>query len=218
MPTLLLLTRRPRPGRVKTRLIPPLTPSQATTLYGAFLADQVLRLRRLSDVARPEVCSDVPVAYDDMDCTLQGEGDLGTRLARAFERLHDAGRGPVVAIATDAPTLADETIRRAFHTLDGGDDGVVAAAEDGGYVLLGTRRHLPELFVGIPWGGDRVFAETRDRLISSRLTHTILPTGFDVDDVEGLRRLHAALRHPEISERAPATTQVVRGFPDEWFR
>ena len=40
MQRLVLFAKRPRPGRVKTRLVPPLTPEQALELYRAFLSDQ----------------------------------------------------------------------------------------------------------------------------------------------------------------------------------
>ena len=39
MRRLLLFAKRPRAGRVKTRLVPPLDPAQALELYRAFLAD-----------------------------------------------------------------------------------------------------------------------------------------------------------------------------------
>jgi glycosyltransferase A (GT-A) superfamily protein (DUF2064 family) len=51
MQRLILFAKIPRLGRVKTRLVPPLTPEQALTLYRAFLLDQIAFLSSLSSCA-----------------------------------------------------------------------------------------------------------------------------------------------------------------------
>ena len=48
-------------------------------------------------------------------------------------------------------------------------------AEDGGYVLIGTRAPYPQLFAGIAWSTPRVLAETRTRVITQRLRLAELP-------------------------------------------
>lgn len=225
MATLLLFTKRPASGRVKSRLVPPLTSSQASELYRAFVADQILRLRRLTDVARPELCADElwdPTAAEDLDYSgikaqLQGEGDLGQRLSRAFRRLHAAGHGPVLVFAVDAPTVSDETLRKAFQLLESGKDCVLAAAHDGGYVLLGTRRYLPELFEGIEWGGATVFDETCKRIGTLEVSHAILQVGDDVDDIEGLRNLRRALEDERVRELIPYTAVLMGRLPPDLF-
>ena len=67
---------------------------------------------------------------------LQGEGDLGQRLDRAFRRAAAEGARAAVAIGADSPTLPASIIEAAFERLDGGADAVVAPARDGGYVLI----------------------------------------------------------------------------------
>lgn len=49
-----IMAKAPYPGRVKTRLCPPLTPWQATTLSRAFLFDKIAQVRTLTS-ARPAI-------------------------------------------------------------------------------------------------------------------------------------------------------------------
>ena len=73
---------------------------------------------------------------------------------------------------------------------------VVGPAEDGGYVLLGLRRSIKELFVDVPWGTDRVLRLTLERLQGLDLPYTTLPDRWDVDRAEDLSRL--ALLDPPL--------------------
>lgn len=112
-------------------------------------------------------------------------------------------------IATDAPLLADASIRSAFAALAYGRDCVVTAADDGGYVLLGTRAHRPALFRDVDWGGPSVLAATRDRAARLGLDAEWPAPGRDVDDASDLRRLRVALRSPHRRERLPATAAAL---------
>ncbi len=48
---LLVVAKRPAPGRTKTRLTPPLSPEQAAALYECFLRDTLDLVRRLPGVS-----------------------------------------------------------------------------------------------------------------------------------------------------------------------
>ena len=49
------------------------------------------------------------------------------------------------------------------------------------------------LFEDITWGTERVAAQTLERAREIKLDVHMLPPWYDVDDVEGLRRLHGEL-------------------------
>ena len=53
MNRLMVFAKAPTPGRVKTRLQPPLTPSQAAELHGAFVRDVVARHDRADRTLSP---------------------------------------------------------------------------------------------------------------------------------------------------------------------
>src|SRR5262249_61439603 len=91
--------------------------------------------------------------------------------------------------------------------LRSGSDVVVIPAEDGGYVLIGSRRPQPELFAPMAWGTDTVMAETRARLARSGLTWRELPTLWDVDRPEDLARLHDVWFVIERSPKGDGTTR-----------
>ena len=213
MSRLLLFAKRPRLGKVKTRLCPPLEPAQALELYRAFLSDQLNLLRRCASDSRVEVWWDGPAddslkRFDlsDIEQHEQVCGDLGERLAHAFA----AAAGPAVAIGADSPTLGSDAIDQAFSSLSELRPAVLMPAMDGGYVLIGLWRHHPEVFRDIPWGGPGVTAATLEQAKKHGLRVEVLPHGYDVDDAAGLRRLEADLSHPEIAARAPATLRALR--------
>jgi rSAM/selenodomain-associated transferase 1 len=214
MRRLLLFAKRPRLGKVKTRLCPPLEPEQALTLYRGFLADQLDLLRRCAADYRVEVWWDGPPdepALRGLDLARivqreQPEGDLGERLTYAFG---DANV-PAVAIGADSPTLGSAAIDRGFASLSELCPVVLMPSFDGGYVLLGLWRPHPAMFHDIPWGGASVTEATLERAKTHGLRVKLLPPGYDVDNAAGLRRLEADLSHSEIAARAPATVRAMR--------
>ena len=215
MHRLVLFARRPRRGRVKTRLVPTLDADQALTLYRAFLADQLRFLRGFGRSCDLELCLDGPwptaaaTALRGVRVTFQGRGELGARLLRCFRRGARDGAESVVVIGSDSPTLPAARVRQAFTSLERGSPLVVAPAADGGYVLIGAREPYPSLFRDIPWGGPDVARLTLERARDAGLRARRLRRWYDVDDAEGLRHLCRELRSHAARRRAPATARAV---------
>ena len=130
--------------------------------------------------------------------SLQRGRDLGARLEAAFDDLLICPGGRVVVIGTDCPELTPGGLDEAFRSLEA-HDLVLGPTADGGYYLVGLRRHAPELFREVPWGGETVFATTLARACASGLQVAQLPRLADVDTPEDLDRLASALH-----DRAPA--------------
>ena len=118
----------------------------------------------------------------------QGD-DLGARMAHALAVMH-AGQHPAVVIGTDCPALTADHLRSAVVAL-AEHDHVFVPDEDGGYVLVGTRRPDPALFSAIDWGTDRVMAQTRARLRALGCTACELPMLWDLDDAADWHRARA---------------------------
>src|SRR4051794_40208663 len=93
-PSIVVFAKAPEPGRVKTRLCPPLSPAAAADFQRACLADLWARLANVPGVRRV-LCHDPPTAADlfhellgtEIDLLAQPQGDLGRRLAGTFESL-----------------------------------------------------------------------------------------------------------------------------------
>lgn len=211
MQRLILFAKRPRPGEVKTRLVPPLTEGQALGLYSAFLADQIAFIEHLGDGRAIEICSDEAwgQAERGIPLTLQGAGDLGERMLRAFERSTAEGAEATVIIGADCPTLPASFVERAFESLETGADAVISPADDGGYVLIGLSRPCSGLFRDIPWGGADVLAATREKAREHGILLEEIEGWYDVDDVEDILRLAA---DPSLAARAPATARCLESL------
>ena len=211
MATILLFAKEPVPGRVKTRLVPPLSSAQAARLAGAFLVDLVRSLE--------EVPADLQIAVppDSGRVTLekllgpyrqwvdQGHGDLGARLAQTIATAFSRASGPVAVVGSDHPNLPPDRVADALEAAAEGEIGWIPT-EDGGYACLALPRPLPGLFEGVPWSTDGVADATRNN--ARRLGVNLREAGrwYDVDRPEDLDRLAA---DPETVRRCPTTLAVL---------
>lgn len=205
-----VLTKVPEPGRVKTRLVPRLGAERAASLARAMAEDVLETVARSGLPWRVALDGplDHPWARGLGVVEPQAAGDLGVRLAHA---LRDGG----VAIGTDAPTLPAALLRRAAASTA---DLALAPAEDGGYVLVAVTAAAVRagVFTGVPWSTDRTFAAQVDRARALGLTVERLDAGFDVDLPDDLPRLHAALLAlpPSVAPRTRAWLRSSEAPPD----
>jgi rSAM/selenodomain-associated transferase 1 len=190
-----VFARAPVAGTVKTRLIPALGATGAAALHRTLVL-RALEAAVDSGVGPVELwCA--PDASDAFfrDCAarfgislaVQGGGDLGERMRRAFDALQ-ARSNRAVLIGSDIPAMTAEYLRAADAALAGGGEAVIGPAEDGGYVLIGLSRAAPELFRDIEWGAPGVAQETRARIARLGLRHVELPMLWDLDRPEDLSR------------------------------
>ena len=178
---IVLFAKAPAAGRVKTRLIPALGADGAAALAGDMLAHTVAEA--LATGLAVELCGEPDPAgwYEGppLLLTVQGEGDLGARLACAASRALAAEDG-VLLIGADCPALDRRRLRAAADAL-AAHDAVLHPAEDGGYVLLGLRRFDPSLFEGIAWSSAAVARQTAARIEALGWT---LHTGDTLRDID----------------------------------
>ncbi len=191
-----MFARAPVAGEVKTRLVPLLGVDGAAGLH-AGLVRHALAVARASGAAVELWCTPderhpfFARCADQFGVTLhrqRGE-NLGSRMRHAFERAFEQGGG-LVLIGADCPALGVAHLREALAAL-ADHDAAISPAEDGGYVLIGLARTLPQLFEGIDWGTPAVMGQTRARLAEGRVRWKELATLWDVDlpaDYERLLR------------------------------
>ncbi len=202
---LIVFAKCAEPGKVKTRLVPPLTPEEACILYECFLKDafeQYFSLASEMDLkvflavtpagTEPyfiNLMNSVNVKYPVTIMEQKGS-DLGERIHNAFRSVFASSHDPAVVIGTDHPTLPDAFVREAFFCLkDSRIDSVIGPAEDGGYYLLGLRETLADYFQGISWSTGQVFDETLWHIKRNNKTIRQLPKWYDVDDENSFFRL-----------------------------
>jgi len=191
--TIAILAKAPIPGAVKTRLIPTIGAHAAAVLQER-LTERAIATALAADVGPVTLwCSPDATHSTFLKLVMQQriilkrqpEGDLGARMLAATA----AGNGPVLVIGTDCPALAELHLRGAANALREGNDVVIIPAEDGGYVLIGTRKPQPAIFADIAWGTNTVLADTRTRVIEQRLMLTEQPPLWDVDTEAEYARL-----------------------------
>ena len=194
---ILVFSKAPVPGQVKTRLLPALGEADVVTLY-IELVERTLRevsgfsenvqLYCTPDTRHPffQACRD---RYGIRLYTQTG-ADLGERMANAI-----AGTlgeyASVIIIGCDCPELDRTDLSTACGQLRDGTDIVLGPCEDGGYYLVGMSRPIPGLFTGIHWGTANVLKQTRHRVNELNLRLFELPVRWDLDDVQDLGRLRA---------------------------
>src|SRR5207244_836760 len=163
---LAVMTKAPRAGYVKTRLVPPLTPEEAAQLNICFLRDTASAITNACGNNARGVGVYTPVgsesAYIDILPTqfelLPQRGDgFGERLIFAMEDLFQCGFASVCLIDSDSPTVSAEAYAQAVELLVGSNDRVVLGpSDDGGYYLIGLKRNRRQLFERIDWSTERV--------------------------------------------------------------
>lgn len=224
---LAVMTKAPRPGQVKTRLTPPLTPEEAAALSACFLRDTTASIARTTRAARVVgVAVYMPVGSertyigilpDDFMLLPQRGETLSERLILAVEDLFALGFESICLINSDSPTVAQESFFRAAQFLAGCEDGVVIGpTEDGGYYLIGLNKTHRALFEEIEWSTERVFQQTLAKARQLGLEIQLLPQWYDVDDRAALRQLcrelfTASSKTPEANP-APATRGLLEAL------
>jgi len=197
---LAVMTKAPRAGKVKTRLIPPLTPEEAAALNICFLRDTTAAIFEATKSGRAAgVAVYTPVGAKDAYHEILPEnfmllpqrGQLfGDRLSAAAEDLFALGFETVCLINSDSPTVAPSAFAEAAQVLSRpGDRLVLGPSEDGGYYLIGLKKLHRRVFEDIQWSTEKVLKQTMERAAQLRLDVHLLPTAFDVDDRKMLHRL-----------------------------
>ncbi len=238
-----VMAKRPLPGRTKTRLQPALGPDDAARLSAAMLADRCEQVARLRDVVPAISFADFAGENPPADLVPEGfelirsEGrGLGEDLLASAE--HFLGRGlPVVLVDSDSPTLPLAYLQSAVDVLAQTDparrcDVVLGASEDGGYYLIGLRESTPELFRDMPWSTSKLANATLAQIAKLGLTTHRLPDWWDVDRPEDLTRLRRTLlrawwpshtanwlreREARAREPGPATAPPAERWRAPWY-
>ena len=224
---LVVMAKAPRPGKVKTRLAPPLTLEQTAALNIVFLKDTTENLAAIPAAAG--LVSYTPVGDEALFAGIlpasyalvpqRGDG-FGERLLAAAQDILAIGYGAVCLIDSDSPTVPTAAYTQAVEALaKPGDRIVLGPSGDGGYYLIGLKQPHPEPFARITWSTASVLGETLARCRAADLEVVTLPTWYDVDDAQTLDTLTQELlngvkplfgeQRPMQGYAAPHTTRLL---------
>jgi len=187
---LIIFTRNPEQGKVKTRLAQTIGDEPALAVYNILLKHT------------KEVVKDLPsdktvyyssfIDYNDLwdsekfDKKVQTGNDLGAKMYNAFGDAFQDEYAKVVLIGSDLIDLSAKHIEDAFEALTK-NDIVLGPAHDGGYYLIGLKKIYRPIFENKEWGTSTVFQSTMNDLKTENVF--LLDELNDVDTYDDLKAI-----------------------------
>ena len=233
--TLIVFTRVPVPGRIKTRLHATLTENECASLHESMTFDLIEKCTRLGNPI--VLCySDEWVGIEDgtrirdsflaraqevagsheLRYLAQEGSDLGSRMANAIEAVLAEGADACLLMGCDLPYIMRHDIEFAQQSLSY-SDVVFAPSKDGGYWLVGMKEPFAEVFEEKKYGGKSVLTEA----IASCRAHgrkvTLARETFDVDTPYDFERLCNQVRTGDF-RIGPRTFETVERIMAEQER
>ena len=189
--SIVVLTKDPSKGQVKTRLAIDIGDDAAVALHEAMVWETLDRVRPCGLPIRVSLHGQLNGAFaNQIRCSgfevePQIEGDLGAKLAHAMRP-----PGKHFAVGTDCVVFNPEWLQTAITAPA---SVVMGPTEDGGYWLIGADlgdTDLAEiLFAGMRWSVPTVASTTLHRLQHASRSVQLLPECYDIDTLSDLRRL-----------------------------
>jgi uncharacterized protein len=185
---ILIFTRNPELGKVKTRLAASIGDNNALEVYKILLHQTQKAIFTIEASKRVLYADDINT--DDIwDNEIYQKGiqfgqDLGTRMKNAFVDAFNDDFKKIVIIGTDLYDLKASDIEIAFKKLED-HDVVIGPALDGGYYLLGLK-FIPEgIFYNKNWSTNTVLKDTLKNLL--KYTVYQLEIKNDIDTIEDIQ-------------------------------
>lgn len=160
---LLIFTRNPELGKVKSRLAKDIGEEKALNIYSELL-------KHTESISAPLDCTKWVFYSENINKNdlwsntifqkkLQFGNDLGIRMQNAFQEGFTSGFENIIIIGSDIYDLQQKHIALAFTSLEN-NNAVIGPSDDGGYYLLGLKKMIPEVFKNKNWGTDTVLKNT----------------------------------------------------------
>jgi glycosyltransferase A (GT-A) superfamily protein (DUF2064 family) len=180
--TLIVLAKECLPGKVKTRLHPPLTLEQAAELAAASLDDTLAAAASLPATRRILAFDghEVPADAVGYEVVTQVDGGLDERIGAIFDECTE----PAVLIGMDTPQVSATVLAPVFEPWPDDVDAWFGPAADGGFWALALRHPHGDLIHGVPMSRADTGARQLERLQAAGLRVRMLPTLTDVDHIQ----------------------------------
>lgn len=185
---IIVFTRNPELGKVKTRLAKTLSDQSALDIYKFLLIHTEKTIRNLGcdkviyyseNIHQNDIWNDTIYSKH-----LQNGADLGERMHNAFQEAFNSQFEKVIIIGSDLLDLKPAHIHQAFEHLDS-NDFVIGPAKDGGYYLLGMKQINPNIFKNKAWGTSSVLKNTLNDI--EHFNVKLLEELNDIDTFEDMK-------------------------------
>lgn len=184
---ILIFTRNPELGKVKTRLAATIGDENALAIY-IHLLEHTRKVVLETDFDKRILYSEEINTNDIWNNhlfqkKLQFGKDLGVRMYNAFKEGFEDGYKKIVIIGSDLIALESKDIEEAIKELEN-HDVVIGPAEDGGYYLLGMKQIPEGIFQNKQWGTNTVLKDTLKDI--NKLKYHLLQEKNDIDTFEDI--------------------------------
>ncbi|MCX6179663.1 MAG: TIGR04282 family arsenosugar biosynthesis glycosyltransferase [Chlorobiales bacterium] len=188
---LIIFTKNPELGLVKTRLASSIGNEKALAVYEK-LRNHTANIAINVDAKRTVYYSNfIPSTdiflTDNFNVQLQLGEDLGERMLHAIKTGFEADFRHIVLIGTDCYELGAAILDSAFTALEH-SDAVIGPACDGGFYLIGLNMLIPELFLDRQWSTCDVLRDTIAILQRLTIQYELLPELSDIDTFDDLKK------------------------------
>jgi len=188
---LIILSKNPEAGMVKTRLANTIGDEKALEIYELLrhhtaLVSGKVHAERMVFYSRFIPTFDLFLT-ENFSAWLQEGNDLGERMLHAIKSGFESGFHHVVLIGTDCYELSSAVLEDAFSALEQ-SDAVIGPATDGGFYLIGMKRVIPELFLHRQWSTSEVLKDTIAILQQLDTTYKLLVELSDIDTFDDFKK------------------------------
>ncbi|MCG2419251.1 TIGR04282 family arsenosugar biosynthesis glycosyltransferase [Aequorivita sp. F47161] len=189
---LIIFTRNPELGKVKTRLAKSVGDESALEIY-KFLLKHTVEITKNLNVDKYVFYSE-NIHRDDIwnpdifRKKLQSGENLGEKMNNAFSELFDMGYESVLIVGSDIFEINQKDIENAFDALQS-NQLVIGPAKDGGYYLLGMKELDSKIFKNKNWGTNTVLDDTLNDLRTKK--YVLLEERNDIDYYQDIKEVDA---------------------------
>ncbi len=214
---IIIMTKVPQAGNVKTRLQNILAPEDCAALAEAFLKDAVNKAHTACEnmfiaFSPPDEIQKLKqILPDESNFIEQAGKNLGEKMFNAFQFALEKKIDSVVMIGTDSPTFPFDYLEQAFEFLETNSEIVLGKTEDGGFYLIGSRALHAEIFEDVAWSSPETFDQVFENIRNLGLHLRETPGWYDVDEERDLIQLkNEFLRNKNAKRRAPNTFEWLK--------
>ncbi|SKB02613.1 hypothetical protein SAMN06295879_3564 [Agreia bicolorata] len=187
MLTIAVIAKECIPGRVKTRLHPPFSLTEAAEIASASLGDTLDVVSAIPADRRILFFDgqNPPAEANGFEILHQNTGTLDERLGYLF----DSVDGPLLMIGMDTPQVTRELLEPAITRWHDDIDAWFGFASDGGFWALGMREPNGDLIRGVAMSEAETGRDQLERLLEADLRVKLLAEINDVDSIDDAREV-----------------------------
>jgi len=189
---ILLFTKYPEPGKVKTRLARDIGDKMACLVYQRLLQHSWFSVKQsgypCTVCLSPDSKIETFKQHYQASVVPQFGADIGEKMAHNFQQFFALNYDNIILCGADILDMDPALFHEGFKALEQ-EDCVIGPTLDGGYYAIGfTKKSFSkEIFSGFPWSNSEVYSNTLKIISKLNLTLYTLPRRMDLDTFDDIK-------------------------------